>query len=172
MKGGQQMTHEQLNADIAEYHGMVFRLAFSCMGNRFDADDVTQEVFIRLYRYKKTFSGDEHKKAFLIRVTVNICKDMQKSAWFKKRVPLDENIPASNTSGENENENEGILQEYINELKPKYRAVVFLHYYEGYSTSEIAKMLKTPESTITTRLSRARNYLKSQLISNKEVYCL
>jgi len=170
MKGGQQMTHEQLNADIAEYHKMVFRLAFSCMGNRFDADDVTQEVFIRLYRQKKTFSGEEHKKAFLIRVAVNICKDMQKSAWFKKRVPLDENIPADNIPDESKNEE--ILQEYIKELKPKYRAVVFLHYYEGYSTAEIAKILKTPESTITTRLSRARNYLKTQLITNKEVYCL
>ena len=168
MKGDHYMTHEQLSVDIAAYHSMVFRLAFSCMGNRFDADDVTQEAFIRLYQQKKTFENDEHKKAFLIRVTVNICKDLQKSAWFKRRVPLDESIPAYNTLSENES----VLHEYIKELKPNYRAVVFLHYYEGYSTAEIAKMLRIPESTVTTRLSRARNLLKVQLITNKEVYCL
>jgi len=162
------MTHEQLNADIAKYHGMVFRLAFSCIGNRFDAEDVVQEVFIRLYRQNKMFSNDDHKKAFLIRVAVNICKDMQKSAWFKRRAPLDESIP----SHDNINENESVLEEYIKELKPNYRAVVFLHYYEGYTTAEIAKMLRIPESTVTTRLSRARNQLKTQLITNKEAYSL
>ena len=162
------MTHEQLNADITKYHSMVFRLAFSCMGNRFDADDVSQEVFIRLYRRNKVFSNDEHKKAFLIRVTVNICKDIQKSAWFKRRVPLDESVPSQDSI----DENESVLEEYIKELKPNYRAVVFLHYYEGYTTAEIAKMLRIPESTVTTRLSRARNQLKIQLITNKEIYCL
>jgi len=63
------MTREQLSADIATYHDMVYRLAFSCTGNRFDADDITQDAFMRLYMYKKSFSDDVHKKAFLIRVT-------------------------------------------------------------------------------------------------------
>jgi RNA polymerase sigma-70 factor (ECF subfamily) len=101
-------------------------------------------------------------------VTVNLCKDLRKSAWFRKRADLDENIPAPDSL----DENESVLREYIKELKPNYRAVVFLHYYEGYTTAEIAKMLRIPESTVTTRLSRARSQLKTQLITNKEVFCL
>ncbi|MDR2572235.1 MAG: RNA polymerase sigma factor [Oscillospiraceae bacterium] len=161
------MTGEQLNADITTYHNMVYRLAFGCMGNHFDADDVTQDVFIRLYRYKKAFTDDTHKKAFLIRVTVNICKDIRKSAWFRSRAEMDDNIPAAESISEDESQ----LCEYIRSLKPNYRAVVFLHYYDGYTTAEIAKILRIPESTVTTRLSRARTNLKTQLISNKEVYC-
>ena len=166
------MTREQLNADIEAYHYMIYRLAYGCLGNRFDAEDITQEAFIRLYRYKKDFSSNEHKKAFLIRITVNLCKDMQRSAWFRKRGELPDNIQANDNPGERlmEIENETILQEYILALKPKYRAVIFLHYYEGYTTAEIAKMLGSPESTITTRLGRARNQIKTQIITNGEIY--
>jgi len=167
------MTREQLNTDIEAYHSMVYRLAYGCTGNRFDADDITQDAFIRLYQYKKAFSNNEHKKAFLIRVTVNLCKDMQKSAWFRKRTDLSDSIPVSESSDNSlaKCEDESILQEYILELKPKYRVVIFLHYYEGYTTAEIAKILSIPESTVTTRLSRARNQLKTQLITKKEIYC-
>ena len=167
------MTKEQLTADIEAYHGMIYRFAYGCTGNRFDADDITQDTFVRLYQYKKLFSSDEHKKAFLLRVTANLCKDMRKSAWFRKRIDLDENIPA-NESPECSisKDDENTLQEYILELKQKYRAVIFLHYYEGYTTAEIAKIIKVSESTITTRLSRARNQLKTQLNANKEVFCI
>ena len=167
------MTREQLTADIETYHGMIYRFAYACTGNRFDADDITQDTFIRLYQYKKLFSSDEHKKAFLLRVTANLCKDMRKSAWFRKRIDINDNIPASE-SPENDisMEDENTLQEYILELKPKYRAVIFLHYYEDYSTAEIAKTLSIPESTVTTRLSRARSQLKTQLVTKKEVFCI
>jgi len=167
------MTREQLAADIETYHGMVYRFAYGCTGNRFDADDVTQDTFIRLYQYKKLFSSDEHKKAFLLRVTANLCNDMRKSAWFRKCIDLDENIPA-NESPECgiSKDDENILQDYILKLKQKYRAVIFLHYYEDYTTAEIAKILKIPESTVTTRLSRARSQLKTQLNANKEVFCI
>jgi len=157
------MTAEQLSIDIENYHNMVYRLAFGCLGNRFDADDVTQDVFIKLYRHKKPLLCDEHKKAFLVRTTVNQCKDIHKSAWFRKRTELDESLPVHDNFDECEYE----LSEYIQKLKPHYRAVIFLHYYEGYTTSEIAKMLNVTQSTVTTRLSRARNQLKTQLITNK-----
>ena len=166
------MTREQLSADIAAYHDMVYRLAFSCTGNRFDADDITQDAFMRLYMYKKSFSDDEHKKAFLIRVTTNLFKDMRKSAWFRKRTELDESIPAKDGIGDENKEIESTLCDYILELKPNYRAVIYLHYYEGYTTAEIAKILKIPESTVTTRLSRAREKLKTQINGNREVFCL
>jgi len=165
------MTREQLAADIEIYHSMIYRFAYGCTGNRFDADDITQDAFIRLYLYKKLFSSDEHKKAFLLRVTANLCTNMYKSAWFRKRIDLNDNIPV------NENPESGIskddeitLQNYILELKQKYRAVIFLHYYEGYTTAEIAKTLKIPESTVTTRLSRARSQLKTKIITDKEIF--
>jgi len=167
------LTREQLAADIETYHSMVYRFAYGCTGNRFDADDITQDAFIRLYQYKKLFSSEEHKKAFLLRVSANLCKDMRKSAWFRKRIDLNDNIPAGeNSECDMSKEDENTLQEYILELKPKYRAVIFLHYYEEYTTAEIAKTLKIPESTVTTRLSRARSQLKTQIVTKKEVFCI
>jgi RNA polymerase sigma-70 factor (ECF subfamily) len=160
------LTHEELNADVKTYRGMVYRLAFGCTGSRFDADDVTQEVFLKLYQYKKTFENGEHKKAFLLRVTINLCKNLQKSAWFKRRGELDENTPYRDAY----NENERVLRDYVLGLKPKYRAVIFLFYYERYSVSETAKILKISESAVTTRLNRARSQLKTQLTSDMEVF--
>jgi len=161
------MTHEQLSADVSVYRSMVYRLAFGCMGNRFDADDITQEVFIKLCKNKKLFNNEEHKKAFLLRVTVNLCKNLQKSAWLRKRSDLDENIPAADCFRDSEN----ILGEYILKLKKNYRAIIHLYYYEGYSVTETAKILKISESSVTTRLNRARTQLKTQLLNDKEVLC-
>ena len=161
------MTHDQFNADVTAYRSMVYRLAFNCMGNRFDADDVTQETFLRIYRYKKPFANEEHKKAFLIRVTINLCKDMQKSAWFRKHRVQDKEVSVNQSTDESEN----VLREHILKLKPKYRAVIFLFYYEEYSTAEIAKILKISETAVTTSLNRARNQLHSYLTINEEAIC-
>jgi len=158
------MTQEQLGADVSAYHRLIYRLAFSCMGNRFDAEDIVQDTFLRLYQYKKPFSDEEHKKAFLLRVASNLCKDMHKSAWFKRNTVLDENIPANYCFSESEN----VLREYILRLKPGYRSVIFLFYYEGYCVTEIANILKMSETAITTRLNRARSQLKRELADNKE----
>ena len=166
------LTHEQLNADVAEYRAAVFRLAFGCTGSRFDADDIAQEVFFKLYKYEKPFKDDEHKKAFILRVTVNLCKNLQKSAWFNKRTDYEnyketfKSAPDSVYYAVNEQESE--LRETILQLNPKYRAVIYLFYYEGYTAAETAKILKISESNVTTRLNRARNQLKTQLINNKE----
>jgi len=160
------MTHEQLSSDVSEYHRTIYRLAFSCMGNHFDAEDVVQDTFLRLYQYKKPFSDEEHKKAFLLRVASNLCKDLRKSAWFRKRAPLEETIPAD--ACYNTDKSENVLRDYIMLLKPNYRTVVFLFYYEGYSITDIAKILKMSETAVTTRLNRARNQLKKELADQKE----
>ena len=158
------MTNEQLSSDVSVYHRTIYRLAFSCLGNHFDAEDVVQDTFLRLYQYKKPFSDEEHKKAFLLRVASNLCKDQRKSAWVRKRATLDENIPADNCFTKSEN----VLRDYIALLKPNYRSVVFLFYYEGYSVTEIAKILKMSETAVTTRLNRARSQLKRELADHKE----
>jgi len=165
------MTKEQLSIDVAEYRSVVYRLAFGCMGNRFDAEDVVQDTFLRLYQHKKGFADEEHKKAFLLRVASNRCKDLHKSAWFRKRADLNENIPGGDSNcliNKIFNESESILREYVLRLKPNYRAVIFLYYYEGYTAAQIGGILKMSETAVTTRLSRARNQLRSELITNKE----
>lgn len=158
------ITNEELNKAVAAYHNTVYRLAFGCMGNRFDAEDITQEAFLRFYTSREFFNGAEHEKAFLIRVTINLCKNLHKSAWFRKRAPFDETLPISGGI----NEDESILREYILRLKPAYRAVIFLYYYEGYSVAETAKILKISEGSVKMRLNRARGQLKTSLIKDKE----
>jgi RNA polymerase sigma-70 factor (ECF subfamily) len=159
------MTHEQLSADVKTFRGSIYRLAFGCTGNRFDADDVTQEAFLKLYEYKKDFNDEEHKKAFLIRVTINLCKNLKKSTWHKNRSELDEDMPSSHGY----NESERVLREYVMRLKPGYRAVIYLFYYEGYSAAEVGRILKISETAVTTRLDRARGQLKTLLINDEEV---
>ena len=156
------MTQEQLSEDVTVYSRIIYRLAFGCTGNRFDAEDVVQDTFLRLFHYKKPFVDEEHKKAFLLRVASNLCKDLYKSAWFRKRITLDENIPADDCFVESEN----ILHEYVLKLKPKNRSVIFLFYYEGYSVTQIAGILKISETAVTTRLNRARSQLKDNLTND------
>jgi len=158
------MTQEQFSIDVSAYHRTIFRLAFNCLGSRSDAEDIVQDTFLRLYQNKKPFSDQEHKKAFLLRTASNLCKDLLKSSWFRKRAHLDENIPADNSF----NKSEEVLSEYILRLKHKYRSVIFLFYYEGYSVREIATILKMSETAVTTSLNRARNQLKKELSDNEE----
>lgn len=158
------ITHEELNKAVSAYHSVVYRLAFGYTGNKFDAEDMTQEAFLRLYTNKSTFKTAENEKAFLIRVTVNLCKNLLKSSWYKKRAVLVENLLASEVISEDEN----VLREYIGKLKHNYRTVIFLYYFEGYSVTEIAKILKISESNVKMRLSRARSQLKTVLTDDKE----
>lgn len=138
----------------------VFGIAFNYTKNNADANDITQEVFMKYYTCKKTFDGDEHIKAWLIRVTVNACKKYLLSSWVKRTVPLDEAIPF-------EDNEDSELFEAVMALPRLYRVVVHLHYYEGYSISEITSILGAKEGTIKVRLMRARNMLKLNL---KEVW--
>lgn len=145
---------------------MVYRLAFSYIGNRFDADDITQDVFLRFYN-KKIFTDNEHKKAFLIRATINASKNILKSSWNKKRIDLTEFNNALSYN-ENFNEDEEELRSYIIRIKPKYRAVIYFYYYEGYSTAQTAKILKLSESSVKTQLYRARIQLKEIITGERK----
>ena len=139
------------------YADMVYRLAFVRTGNRSDSDDILQEVFLRYMKVWQKMKSEEHIKATLIRITVNCSNSLLSSAWFKKTAPLDENISVTdNASLEN------TLSEVL-KLPLKYRTVIHLHYYMGYSVAEIAELTKTNPSTVKTRLSRARKQLKKTL---------
>lgn len=139
------------------YADMVYRLAFVRTGNRSDSDDILQEVFLRYMKVWQKMKSEEHIKATLIRITVNCSNSLFSSAWFKKTAPLDENISVTdNASLEN------TLSEVL-KLPLKYRTVIHLYYYMGYSVAEIADLTKTNPSTVKTRLSRAREQLKKTL---------
>ncbi|MBQ8568166.1 MAG: sigma-70 family RNA polymerase sigma factor [Oscillospiraceae bacterium] len=135
---------------------MVFRLAYSYVRNRTDAEDITQEVFFRLYNSSESFSADENAKAWLIRVTVNTSKNHLSSAWVRRKITLTEDIPLKN-------ERDYELLDALNRLNVNYRTVIYLHYYEGYSVAEISDILKISESNVKARLKRGRDKLKSIL---------
>jgi len=151
------MNHDKLSKSIVKYRDTVFRVALGYVHNIHDADDISQNVFMKLYSLNKEFITDEAEKAWLIRVAINEAKDLLRSAWFKNRDDcFDESLisPAYNAPE---------LYDYVKKLKPKYRTVIYLHYYEGYSTKEISKIMKLPQSTVTTHLSRARKQLKQNI---------
>ena len=155
------MDERKLSGYIEKYHGNIFRLAYGYLKNSHDAEDIVQEAFLKLYMSKTCFEKDDNVKAWLIRVSINLCKDRLRSFWFKNRSELPMDIPF-------ENKEEDVLLSLINKLKPEHRAVIILFYYEDYSIKEIAKILRISESAVTTRLSRARKKFKDLLL--KEGY--
>ena len=144
-------------ADASElfrrYCNDVYRLALSYTRSPQEAEDVSQTVFLKLLEHPGITPGKE--KAWLMQVTANQCRSLLRSSWWKATVPLEDCTHAAP-------ENRGILQEVL-ALPPKYRVVLYLHYYECYSTAEIAKLLKISQTAVTTRLARGRQQLQTRL---------
>ena len=136
----------------------VFRLAFHYTKSRSESDDITQEVLLKLYRADKTFESEDHVRHWLIRVTVNECKRTFLSPW-KRTEPIEDYAEqlAFKTPEHSE------LFHAVMALPQKYRVPIFLHYYEGYQTDEIAAMLCRPPSTVRNQLRDARAKLKLTL---------
>lgn len=144
------------------YKDDVYRLAVSYTHSVHDAEDVCQTVFLKLMEQSGITPGKE--KAWLMQVTANQCRSLLRSVWRKRTEPLDE--VAEEILSE-----QPVLQgiwESIRKLKPKYRIVVYLFYYEGYTVKEIADILHISGTAVTTRLSRARQVLEAEL--REEVY--
>ena len=137
----------------------LYAAAFNITRQRQDAEDAVQEALLRLYRSDKEFESEEHVKAWLIRVTINIAKSTCTSFWHRNRVPYEDymdEIPF-------EEESDRDLMEAVLSLPDKYRIIVHLYYYEGYKTREIADTLKLSENTVKTRLLQSRKLLKNKL---------
>lgn len=141
---------------VEKYSNMVYRLAYFYTNSKYDADDIYQDVFLKYLQNKKEFKDDEHKKAWLIRVTINNCKKLWKSSWKRKVLPLNNEIKF-------EMEEEIGLYNELKKLPKKYRLVIHLYYYEQYSVRDISIILKQKESTIRTWLTRARKLLKNYI---------
>lgn len=154
-----EMLREELEETAERYRDCIFAIAYHYMKNSYDADDITQNVLIKYYHNKKTLESEEHKKNWLIRVTINECKKMLISPWRSRSQNLEDY--ANSLKFEEKEQSELFLA--VMELAQKYRVVVHLYYYEDYSTKEIAQLLGIRETAVSTRLLRARNMLKEKL---------
>ena len=141
---------------IEKYADTVYKIALTRTGIIENAEDIFQEVFFKYSKNNIIFESEEHEKAWLIRVTINLTKNLNNSSWNKKTTELNENI-----AFENKEESEAFFA--VNELQENYKTVIHLLYYEGYKVREIAEMLNEKEGTIKTWLSRARNILREKL---------
>ena len=145
---------------VRRYADMVYRLALLNVKNHSDAEDVFQEVFLKLFRYRKCIQSEEHLKVWLIRVTINQCKTMVTSAWKRHNVAHDMSDLMDQTE---EKEEYAEVYHMVKSLPDKYRQVIHLYYYEELSVKEIAQILGTKEATVKTRLARARKLLDQKL---------
>ena len=154
--------NRQLEMLAAKYETLMFR---SCCGYLHDADlaqDAVQEAFLKILKARPSFCSEQQEKAWVLRVTGNVCKDMLRTAW-KRKVILVENPPEPTEDTTQLRETAGLVYGAVMQLKPIYRQVIVLHYFMGYPVKEIALALHAPQSTISVRLSRARTQLKSAL---------
>ena len=156
-------------AIIDKYGDMVYRVAVSAAGSREDAEDIFQEVFLRLVRYRHRITSEEHLKAWLLRVTVNCAKKQLGSAWRRKVEYFDEEsgIEPADLNAQREYEQvesgDSPLSSAIRQLPEGYRLVIELFYYEELSVKQIGSLLGEKESTVKSKLYRARETLRRKL---------
>lgn len=152
------LTEANFHAAADRYLDMVYRIALNWFRNIPDAEDAAQETMLRLWQSSTEFQSEEHLRHWLVRVTVNVCKDMSRIPWRRRTISLEEcgepvfQDPVHQT-----------LWQEVMTLPGKYRVPLYLYYYEGYSVAEVGEILKLNPSTVQTRLSRARAKLKTQL---------
>lgn len=134
----------------------VYRLAMVYLGRQADAEDVTQEAFVRLLCRAPAFSNADHRRRWLLQVAANLCRDQLRGFWRKRVVALEDTLPAAPPE-----EQEAL--DAVMALPEQYRLPIHLHYYEGYSVAEIAEILKLGQSAVKMRLKRGRELLKIEL---------
>ncbi len=146
----------------AKYADRVFAAAFAVCRDRADADDVTQDTFVRYMAQDREYDCEEHVKAWLLRVAVNRARDLTRAFWRRGRVPWEEymtGLPFAEPA-------DGRLFAAVMALPERYRTVIHLFYYEGCAVGEIASVLHTREGTVKSRLSRGRKLLKNILMED------
>lgn len=149
----------EVNHAVDKYADMVQRICFCYLKNRADTEDVFQTVFLKYMLSDQIFDSEEHEKSWLLRVAMNACKDQLKSFFHRRMVPLE----AIAELEAEISEEQGEVLEAVLSLPGKYKDVIYLHYYEGYSAVEIGRILDKKENTIYSLLSRGRGLLREKL---------
>lgn len=155
---------EEAARAIERYGDMVRRLCLVHLKNPADTEDIFQNVFLKYVLSPVVFESPEHEKAWLIRVTINACRDLVKSFFRSRTVPLEELLDQPAPLSEEHRE----VLEAVLALPPKYRDAVYLHYYEGYTAAEIGKLLGKNTNTVYTLLTRAREQLRKTLGGDRD----
>ncbi len=152
-------SEQEVNRAIERYSDTVKRLCVVYLKNHADTEDIFQTVFFKYYLSSVIFESDEHEKAWIIRVTINACKDWLKSFFHSRVVSLDE---VGDLPSETYPENNEVLEAVLS-LPKKYRDVVYLHFYEDYTAGQISKILHKNVNTIYTLLTRSKKLLREKL---------
>lgn len=150
-------TNDVVEEALDKYSNLVRKICFMYLHNYQDVEDVFQEVFLKLLQSNTAFESEEHRKAWICKVTINKCKDLYKSFWRRNVESIeDKEIPF-------EDSYESEVMNAVLSLPLKYKDAIFLFYYEGYTVKEISKLLNQKENTIYSNLHRARELLKQKL---------
>ena len=152
-------SEEEVNKAIEQYADTVKRICVLHLKNEADTEDIFQTVFLKYVLSSVPFESAEHEKAWLIRVTINACKDLLKSFFRNRTVSLEDVVEQADIRSHAYPE----VLEAVLQLPQKYRQVIYLHYYEGYPATQIASILGKNVNTIYTWLTRARQMLKTRL---------
>ena len=154
----QHMDRAEAERLVNTYSDLILRLSYTYLKSTEDAKDICQTVFLKLLEKPRVFDSPEHERAWIIRAAINQCKDQLKSRWRRTTVDLEaaRAVPAPEAE-------EGSLLAAVELLPPKYRAVIYLYYYEGYSAREIAGLLGETPAAVATQLSRGREKLRTHL---------
>ncbi|EFM09645.1 RNA polymerase, sigma-24 subunit, ECF subfamily [Paenibacillus curdlanolyticus YK9] len=155
-------SHAYIANLIDKYGDMIYRLSLTYLRNRQDAQDVCQDVYIKLFRHMRSFNDDEHEKAWVIRVTINTCKDAIRSPWKRWFLPVSDDLYSITSNDQFD------VVSFVLTLPRKYRLVIHLYYFEGYQGNEIAEILNLNEGTVRTQLKRAKELLKTKMLGGME----
>ena len=158
------LQREEVENALKRHGNRILHLAYSYLHNRADAEDVLQDTMVQLLRAAPAFENEEHEKAWLLRVAINLCKNRLKGPWH-----LWENLP-EDYPAEGVSEDSLALFQAVSTLPVKYREVVHLFYYEDATTAEIAAILGRRENAVRTQLSRARDLLRDKLKGGSEFH--
>lgn len=157
-------TDNRIGELVDEYGDMILRIAYTYLNNRADAEDAVQDVFLYILEKKPDFNDKAYEKFWIIRVTINICKNKLNVFWNKNRCSIDDVAEIATYDAYNTDSN---VFKAVMSLPDKYRIVIYMYYYEDYSTPEIANLIGKSEVTVRSHLHRARKKLKDLL---KEEY--
>ncbi len=150
------INNDYINYIYNQYSNNILRISYTYLKNSTLCEDVLQDVMLKIINKNIKFTDSKKEKAWIIKVTTNLCKDILKSSWYKKNVELQEDLSYL------PKEQEEILSEVL-KLPEKYRITIYLYYYEDYSLKQISRLMKRNESTIGTWLSRGKKKLAENL---------
>ena len=157
-------SEEEINTAIEQYADTVKRICIVHLKNHADTEDIFQTVFLKYALSSAVFENTEHEKAWFIRVTINACRDLLRSFFRSRTVPLD---VLADQEAPSFADNREVLEAVLS-LPAKYRDVVYLHYYEGYTAPQIGEILEKKTNTVYTLLTRAREQLRSLLVGDED----